>query len=208
MAIGLHPTPTDPDRRVIIHAAAWTIPAVALASAAPLAAASGATTVLDGSFSSLYYGWPDTTSSNRTAKYADGVTFTLLDQDGDPVPDGTPVTFTIGEYDDNSLWFVADPSTPVGLEGEVLAPQLATITLTTVNGVVDLDGYLRRGSDANSGDPDQTITANAVVGGVPTSAVAYWAMSSSDSWFGDDDPGVSGPKDEAQHVRLNGDDWL
>ncbi|NQX29781.1 hypothetical protein HQQ81_20735 [Microbacteriaceae bacterium VKM Ac-2854] len=197
-----------PSRRAVVATAAWSVPAVAVAVAAPMASASGPVTDITVHFSNDRYGWPDTSVHSHDAKLAKGVSFTVLDQDGHPVS-GASVTFTILEWDDNSLWFVSNPATPVGLNSETAAPQLTTITLTTdAAGVVSLDGYLRRGSDANAPDDDQLIRAQVTVNGVTKVANALWAISSTSSNFGNDDSDPnSGPKDNAQHARLGGGSW-
>ncbi|ALJ19433.1 hypothetical protein [Microbacterium sp. No. 7] len=194
-------------RRTIVKGAAWSVPVIAAAISAPLAAATTTITPTSGAFDELRYGWPDTSSSGRMGKYANGVTYTLLDESGSPVP-GVHVTFTITDFDDNSIWFFSDPTIPPGPGSEIAAPQLSTITLVTDgSGQISLNGYLRRGSDANSPDSSQNILASATVGGVTTTATARWALSSTNSNFGNDDPTVTGPADEAQHVRRSGSNW-
>lgn len=194
-------------RRTVGRGAAWAVPAITIAANAPAIAAS-TVTALTVSFDESRYGWPDVTIGGRTAKHANGVLLTVLDQSGAPAA-GASVTLTIARFDDNSLWFFADPTIAPGPGVETAAPQLSTITLTADSaGQVDLDGYLWRGSDANSPDSRQLITAVASAGGVSSpQARALWAISSLNANFGNDDSGTTGPKDEAQHVRSGGGSW-
>lgn len=143
---------TQISRRSLAIGAAWTVPAVTVAAAAPAFAVSPRSTVIDlGSTNGF---WTD------RAKYdgwiAQGIVLTIKGSAGQPLP-GAEVTIRITNFtgNRNTFWFVSDPT--LSSTAAQAATHLSSITLTAdANGQVRLDnapasGYLRKGSDGESG---------------------------------------------------------
>ena len=139
-------------RRSVAIGAAWTAPAITVAAAAPAFAVSPRSTVIDlGSTNGF---WTD------RAKYdgwiAQGIVLTIKGSAGQPLP-GAEVTIRITNFtgNRNTFWFVSDPT--LSSTAAQAATHLSSITLTAdANGQVRLDnapasGYLRKGSDGESG---------------------------------------------------------
>jgi hypothetical protein len=156
----------DVSRRTIVKGAAWSVPAIAVAVAAPLATASAS--IPPGVVVTPGNGpWTDAQSSDGWI--AEGVEITLADANGNPLPAGTAVTLTISRRANgsgwvrNNFWFVNDPTLSADA-GRQQSQQRQSITLvTTLPGRLSLyptatTGYLRKGSNGESDGQYLTVT--------------------------------------------------
>lgn len=158
--------PTSPDqdsrlttssRRTILKGAAWTVPVIAVASAAP--AASASTEPVPPGISVTSGGSPWTDRSTYDGYIAEGVVITVGDENGSPLA-GVPTVLYFAESDggrrphDENFWFVSNPALSAS-DAQRSANQLYELTLVTdPNGQIFLDngaspatGYLRKGSN-------------------------------------------------------------
>lgn len=166
-------SPRQVSRRTIVKGAAWSVPVIAAAAAAPLAAASttpgtpGFTethTFLNFNYEASK--WCANGQAFRPdsidGSIADGFVFQYNDANGNPLA-GKNITLVIDRQNSGSFWFVTDP-----FAGDDRGAQLTTITLQTdANGALKLDssvpgipvsgsaafsnwGYLRYGSGSSN----------------------------------------------------------
>ena len=152
----------NPSRRAITQGAAWSIPAITVAAAAPAVAASPVPAPVI-NVTTLVKGWTD--DFPYEGYIAQGVSVQVTDAKGNPIPNA-PVTLTITNFagNQNTFWFVTDRT--ASSKTARTGTHLQTITLTTdTSGRVSLDnggtGYLRHGTDGENNGSFFTVASGA-----------------------------------------------